>query len=375
MFPSSQLASLPTEVLDNIAFHVACSPLQLGPPGSLLSLLSTCHEVNEKLASRNNTDLYARMFKSRFDWRAVQRRAFDPESPGYYEQLVHYSRALRVIRSGRIYDVDFSKSRIRQTESWFGNEGDPDDDVDVESLVTTAYLMLLEDDGWNAAQLDHAGTYEWVEKLLRKRLYEGSRPNGGWPVENRWSSCALWVFWMLTTHERLRSETEAQGDELVDLVFPIAQVQFKVCCTSSPISPSLLTLVLPSTRRAMHHPITSIFPSPPYPRPSPTTICPDPPTSLQHHHHNKIYHLTTCPRCPPSSRSTLLPTLTCPTSAGASLLAHPSLAPPPSSSTFPAASCGNSKYHPTCPPIAQRPVRAPLPPPLQLRLLRLPGST
>lgn len=232
---SPQLIGLPTEILDNIAFHVACSPLQIGPPGSLLNLLLTCREVNEKLAGKNNVDLYARMFKSRFDWRAVRRRAFDPESLGYYEQLVHYSRTLRVIRSGRIHDVDFLKPRPngKGMGVWFGEEGDPDDDLDIESLVTTAYLMLLENDGWNVAQLDYAGTYEWVEKLLRTRLYEGSQHRGGWPLENRWSSCALWVFWTLTTQERLRNETEAQGDEMVDLVFPIAQVQFKVCNTIS----------------------------------------------------------------------------------------------------------------------------------------------
>ena len=203
-----QLAGLPAEVLDNIAFLYA-SPDFLGLPLSLVPLLLTCRSINSKL-SMNNSHLYARIFKYKFSAQAVARRAFTPTSYDYYHQLVHYTTVLRTIKAGRLDDSD---------------------EPDIDSLLATLTLMLLDDDGLNTAQLNHVNAYGWIMSLIRSRLYEGSSGNKGWPLDNHTNSCALWVCWLLTTNDRLAMESEQQQDDFVDLIFPFVHAHFKVNST------------------------------------------------------------------------------------------------------------------------------------------------
>jgi hypothetical protein len=57
--------------------------------------------------------------------------------------------------------------------------------------------MMLENDGRNAAQLEHAGLDSYLDIFVRTRLWDDK--SHGWPTDNTASACALWLVWMTTT--------------------------------------------------------------------------------------------------------------------------------------------------------------------------------
>lgn len=69
------------------------------------------------------------------------------------------------------------------------------DEEKLLEALGVAWIMLLEDDGMNSAQLRAAKVVEFVEEWLDKRLCEGE---GGWPVDNELNALALNIFWQLT---------------------------------------------------------------------------------------------------------------------------------------------------------------------------------
>lgn len=180
------LQTLPLEILDEIAFElVALEPL--GPPSDILSLLVASSHFNQALSPSANPGLYARIFRHKFDYSAVERRAFTPTSNQYLDQLIHYCRALQILRSGNV----FVQPRPMGT--------DDDDERCAFDALGTGFIMMMEDDGKNARQLQWAGADVFAERFLRRRLYEGRDENDGWPIESPHNSWALWLFWMLTT--------------------------------------------------------------------------------------------------------------------------------------------------------------------------------
>jgi hypothetical protein len=78
----SLLCSVPQEFLNNIAIELV-SETPRGPPSSLLPLLFkllTCKDLHHALAPKYCPDLFARIFKAKFDHVPVIRRAFEPRS-------------------------------------------------------------------------------------------------------------------------------------------------------------------------------------------------------------------------------------------------------------------------------------------------------
>lgn len=167
----SPLCQSPQDVLETIAFHLVCSDVEGST--SLTPFLLTCRSVHQLLSK--STALYARIFKYKFDFGAASRRAFSPTGSQYYDQLVQYSVMLKVIRSGDIFNMD------------------------VDNVLFTAFIMMLENDGRNGAQLEHAGIYSFVDRFVRARLYEDRQSLNGWPADNAANACALWLLWKTTT--------------------------------------------------------------------------------------------------------------------------------------------------------------------------------
>ena len=170
----SSLCSVPIEVLDNIAFELV-SDTPHGPPSALLPLLLTCKDLHRALSPPGCVDLYARIFKAKFDHLPVARRAFKPRSSQYLDQLVDYCKLLQIIRSGDIYYLD------------------------IDNVLFMALIMMTENDGKNRAQLEWAGLDEFVHRFARERLYENRELYNGWPGESPQNACALWLMWMMTT--------------------------------------------------------------------------------------------------------------------------------------------------------------------------------
>lgn len=175
----SPLTSLPVEILDHIAFYLAAN--HVGLLGQLLPLLCTSKRFFRQLSQPNNPALYARIFKHKFDSRAIQRRAFSPTSSEYAEQLVSYCRVLRTVQRGL-----------------FDNSAEDDDEnvYDIDTVLLVMHLMLLEDDGSNSAQLHAVDAYYWVKKIVVSRLHDNAQ--NGWPLDCLRNSLAVWNMWMLT---------------------------------------------------------------------------------------------------------------------------------------------------------------------------------
>lgn len=67
--------------------------------------------------------------------------------------------------------------------------------------LTTAFIMLLENDGKNMLRLESVGTYSLAKTWVLNRAFVGSsrRMNEGWPEANPTTASALWIMWMMTT--------------------------------------------------------------------------------------------------------------------------------------------------------------------------------
>lgn len=176
MQQNSILCRFPDEVLEAIAFKVTLSE-PLGPPKGLLPLLYTCKRIYDVLKFDRSSDLYARVFKGRFDFTAVRRRRSPRclRSSNVALQLKEYCTTLKNIRKGDIYLPD------------------------IFSTLRCAFIMATESDGRNACQLEWAGLGPLVDRFVRTRLYEGAATNNGWPEESSINAVALWLMWFTTT--------------------------------------------------------------------------------------------------------------------------------------------------------------------------------
>ncbi|KAJ8092008.1 hypothetical protein PM082_024244 [Marasmius tenuissimus] len=251
------LVDLPNELIDEIAFHAACPELDwnatttgglLGLPCSLTSLLLTCKRVYSVLVPSNGGGggaVWRRIFRYKFSSSAVERR-FGMAGKGnwarktgtritssdYHFQLKLYVRALR--------DVQHRAARLDDSETYNKALDEPilsspdDESQSIEELMWVLWVMCLEDDGINRLQLDFVGAYGWVEAYIHRRLNDGAEENGGWPLDNAVNSCALHIFWYLTTKERLFLESSQSREEIVRLVLPYVTGPFRYTSTFVP---------------------------------------------------------------------------------------------------------------------------------------------
>lgn len=173
---TSILFKLPTEVVENIVLEVTVLDTD-GPPSSLIPLLCTCKHLNELLASKNAPNLYARIFKTRFDIGAARRRfgaqAIRPTN--LTKQLKIYSENLLDIRRGDIYSPH------------------------IHEILRTAFFIAMESDGKNGCQLQWARLGDFIDRFVRARLCDGAAASNGWPAENSINALALWLLWFTTT--------------------------------------------------------------------------------------------------------------------------------------------------------------------------------
>ena len=167
------IARLPTEVLERIALEVALLPA-LGPPVHLIAFLCTCRHVNHTISHARSNDLYAKIFRGKFDVGAARRR-FGPStvrSRFLASQLKTYCVALKQIRRG---DINASN---------------------IEDLLRTAFILVTENDGKNREQLEWANTYQFVNNFVHHRLWQDTI--NGWPRDTPLHALGLWVMWCMT---------------------------------------------------------------------------------------------------------------------------------------------------------------------------------
>ncbi|OAX41019.1 hypothetical protein K503DRAFT_736495 [Rhizopogon vinicolor AM-OR11-026] len=205
----SPFSNLPTEILEDIAFHLLDHDTS-----SIVPLLQSSKRINAVLAFSNNSHLYSRLFRSTFDYAASARRlgARTHDAPHLAHQLTRYSSALSCIRRGNIYASDDH----------------------LLAAFSASFALLTENDAKNRHHLEAAGLPDFVDEFVRKRLYEDCNSSNGWPQESPINSLALWLLWHTSTDERLKAETPARRSEIIKLVLPFVIVPFRYPSAHAP---------------------------------------------------------------------------------------------------------------------------------------------
>lgn len=163
---------LPHDILLRIALELALTD-PTSNPHHLIPLLRSCKHIYNVLSSY---DLYASIFKARFDTSAPLRRFGAPAlySSNLTHQLVRYCRVLKHIRRADIYSPTILE------DFWM------------------AFIMMTENDGKNERQLAAAGLPDYVEHFVLERLWEGRESTNQWPAESTINALALWLMWFTT---------------------------------------------------------------------------------------------------------------------------------------------------------------------------------
>ncbi|KAK0455784.1 uncharacterized protein EV420DRAFT_1553247 [Desarmillaria tabescens] len=207
------LLSLPAELIEETALYVACSTLE-GP--------------SEFLFAINNVFLYSN---------AIHRSIFKRR-----RKFSHSAVAKTIVRA-HVERIFASCFNCTTTVCSFIEERRGLDGKEPKRSLWVLTFMCLDDDGANTLQLNTVGAYEWIHELVTKRLHDGASDNGGWPLDNCRNSLALWVFWSLSTKERILSEPEDVSDRIVNLILPFVTIPFRYPMAFAPPNHFTLPLV------------------------------------------------------------------------------------------------------------------------------------
>ncbi|KAF8071573.1 hypothetical protein FPV67DRAFT_882445 [Lyophyllum atratum] len=169
MATPSPLYALSLNDWERIAFYaVASETTFLGPPSALHALSLVSRHVYNAISVQNNSRLYARIFRFKFDYAAPARRltARWLTSRCLAKELISRFAALRRMRGRR---------EFRPEDLW------------------TAYLMMSESDGKNESQLlDWAGLKSYLDILVMARLHL----RVAWDSDLTSNSLLVWLLWM-----------------------------------------------------------------------------------------------------------------------------------------------------------------------------------
>ncbi|KAI5119261.1 hypothetical protein M0805_007264 [Coniferiporia weirii] len=269
------LDTVPPEILEHIAFFAATEPL-LGPPAVLPVLLALDRSTHAALALATNPLLYARICAAKFDLTAPARRlaarADALAAPVLAAELVKRCRVLKRLRS---------LVGARAAPS-------PENGRDLDELLWTVFLMVLEDDGCNAAQLRvYARAGEW----LRVYWFDDAGASGAmlalqhdrWPVfglgaastagstRGARDALAMWLLWFFLEPAAYVADPDhfRRANRLLKFValnapaYPLTRLPW----TSFVPEPSHIHFGTPNTRS--DEPINPFAPAPASPSPVP----------------------------------------------------------------------------------------------------------
>jgi hypothetical protein len=208
--PALSLVTVPSEVLEHIAFF-AGTQQPSGPPTNLLALLLTSRAINAPLAAKTNPHLYARIFNHTFDAVTLRKRLGDLGGPSAYElhtELVRRCTALGRMRRDdyQSYDGDHPASPSKQPSDELLND------------LWTLYVMILENADRNVRHLQEwAQAPIWLDRYWTRLLGRlgsngSSRPStapppwgGDWACDNEHNALAMWLLWYLLPQRRQAS--------------------------------------------------------------------------------------------------------------------------------------------------------------------------
>ncbi|KAL0952617.1 hypothetical protein HGRIS_006868 [Hohenbuehelia grisea] len=246
----ASLTSMPHEVLEHIAFFVATETF-LGPPTPVVPLVSACRLLNSCLSITHNHLLYARIFAHKYDILPALRR-FGAQQPS------------PSILAAELQRRCFFLNRMRRRLDSLTNSTLADNsNENVRSVLWTAYLMMLENDGKNEEQLRGYGR---IDEWLHEYWFSEGGASGSvsaikannWPSNTEQTSLAMWLFWFLLKPEKYLDNASSWKVVNVLKIFALAAHKYNLT------SPSWIEFVpkphLGSSKNTMYylgsHPLT-----------------------------------------------------------------------------------------------------------------------
>jgi len=181
------LDALPQEVLEEIAYNVATDRF-LGPPSALTPLLLCSRPISVSISA--NHHLYARIFKFKFDTSSAVRR------------LGKENLTSSVLASELRRRCVLLKNLRARSSAGRGPRIQTDGDVETSlfDLLSLAYVVAVEDEGKNKAQL---GRYGKIKEWLHEFWFDAQGASlavycmrtGKWPFNGIETSLAMWLFY------------------------------------------------------------------------------------------------------------------------------------------------------------------------------------
>lgn len=235
---SPTLCTLGIDIWEHVAYYALSGDDNFfGPPSGICSLCFISREIYNYLCFDNNSRLYARLFRFKYDFAAVRRRL----SPRWTN-----TRSLALELKKRVCTLE----RIRQR-----HQLDTDD-------LWTCYLMMLENDGRNERHLvEYASLYQYLHKFTIIRFKTSS-----WYDDSEDTALTLWLWWMMFYPEALGRESSSTRGALTGTLLPefiyaghsYPSVYAPDGHFDLPLSPEQHNIVScsgpgPSTRRLIHY--------------------------------------------------------------------------------------------------------------------------
>ncbi|KAI0830278.1 hypothetical protein BC628DRAFT_1313421 [Trametes gibbosa] len=220
----SILATIPQEVLEHVAFFVATENF-LGPPDGVLGLLAVDRRTHSALSMSSNPFLWSRIFAFKFDspsaFQRLSSRLITPQE--ICEELKLRCALLKRIR--------------RRTDSLATSYSlSPTHRDALRSILYTAYLMMLENEGKNDRQLrEYAGFDVWLKDFLfhpsGASLAASSIKVDLWPPNDERSALALWLFWYMLRPDEYMSDDDTAYREASSILklYALGAHQYPLC--------------------------------------------------------------------------------------------------------------------------------------------------
>lgn len=218
-----ELCIIPLEVLELVAFHTASTSF-LGPPSSLLPLVSLTRRTYRELSFSSNPHLWARVFVQKFDLVPSDRTGFGSRTNIALARATELKKRTILLKRLRARSDVFVPAFALDDDDDNDNDSEGsvvivnDNDVDTrdkfDNLLSPTqeeylreelwmvYLMMLENGGKNERQLrEYAGIDRWLKDYLfdpcGASLARMSIKHDVWPPDNERVSLAIWLFWFL----------------------------------------------------------------------------------------------------------------------------------------------------------------------------------
>ncbi len=191
MVSSLSFSRLPQEVLDEVAYLLGSDNFY-GPPSSLMSLVLTSRHLYSRLSFRLNHHLYASIFRFKFDTAAAEARFGS-------DRLTSWALADELRR--RCIVLKRLRARIDSTTTTRHGCGG-ESKMSLRDVLFTAYILVLENDGKNMAQLENYGRLEdWIREFWfdphGSSLAIYSMRTGGWPFDRIETALGMWLYWFM----------------------------------------------------------------------------------------------------------------------------------------------------------------------------------